>query len=132
MADLLRSGGAKFAPFTGTRKRGGNRLIAPGVGIDEDAALLVEDNRHAAVERTPVVVVDGRKESVALVVEFLRSGDAFDLDKRNGRSRGREKATGGSVDLGASRYWRSCYGLGPGGTPLPPSSKATCSGTDES
>jgi cyanophycinase len=54
-----------------------------GVGIDEDSALLVEDNRYAEVAgRTPVMVVDGRKERGALVVELLSSGDAFDLEKR--------------------------------------------------
>lgn len=54
-----------------------------GLGIDEDAALLVTDNRYAEVAgRTPVMVVDGRRERGALVVELLRSGDAFDLEKR--------------------------------------------------
>ncbi len=54
-----------------------------GVGIDEDAALLVEDNRHAEVAGlSPVMIVDGRKERGALVVELLRGGDAYDLEKR--------------------------------------------------
>jgi hypothetical protein len=54
-----------------------------GVGIDEDAALLVTDNRYAEVAgRTPVMVVDGRKERGAPVGALLRSGDAFDLEKR--------------------------------------------------
>jgi cyanophycinase len=54
-----------------------------GVGIDEDAALLVTDNRYAEVAgRTPVMVVDGRKERGALVIDLLRGGDAYDLEKR--------------------------------------------------
>ena len=54
-----------------------------GLGIDEGSALLVEDNRYAEVAgRTPVMVVDGRQERGALVVELLRGGDAYDLEKR--------------------------------------------------
>lgn len=54
-----------------------------GVGIDEDSALLVTDNRYAEVAgRTPVMIVDGRKERGALVVDLLRGGDAYDLEKR--------------------------------------------------
>jgi cyanophycinase len=54
-----------------------------GLGIDEGAALLVADNRHAEVAgRTPVMVVDGRKERGELVVTLLAGGDAFDLEKR--------------------------------------------------
>jgi cyanophycinase len=54
-----------------------------GVGIDEGSALLVADNRYAEVAgRTPVMIVDGRKERGALVVQLLSAGDRFDLEKR--------------------------------------------------
>ena len=54
-----------------------------GIGIDEDSALLVADNRYAEVAgRSPVMVVDGRKERGELVVQLLSAGDAFDLEKR--------------------------------------------------
>jgi cyanophycinase len=61
-----------------------------GLGIDEDSALLVRDNRHAeVVGQTPVMVVDGREERGALVVSLLRPGDRFDIKKRK-RAKGNE------------------------------------------
>jgi hypothetical protein len=45
--------------------------------------MLVRDNRHAeVVGQASVMVVDGRRERGALVVELLRPGDRFDLKKR--------------------------------------------------
>jgi cyanophycinase len=67
-----------------------NRLIAVvlkyprllGVGVDEDAALLVRDNRHVEVVgrgRAMTIEARGRGE---LRVFLLSPGDAFDLEKR--------------------------------------------------
>jgi cyanophycinase len=54
-----------------------------GLGLDEGSAMLVRDNRHAeVVGQASVMVVDGRRERGALVVELLRPGDRFDLKKR--------------------------------------------------
>ncbi|HET9314069.1 MAG TPA: cyanophycinase [Vicinamibacteria bacterium] len=54
-----------------------------GLGIDEGSAMLVRDNRHAeVVGESPVMVVDGREERGALVVQLLRPGDRFDIKKR--------------------------------------------------
>ncbi len=54
-----------------------------GLGIDEGSALLVRDNRHAEVAgQTPVMVVDGREKTGALLVELLRPGDRYDIKKR--------------------------------------------------
>lgn len=54
-----------------------------GLGIDEGSAMLVRDNRHAeVVGQTPVMVVDGREERGALMVQLLQPGDRFDIRKR--------------------------------------------------
>jgi hypothetical protein len=92
MADLLRSDGAENSLRSPGRGKGAEIgsfslvLRHPGqvgLGIDEDAALLVTDDRSAEVAgRTPVMVVDGRKERGALVVQLLSAGDHFDLEKR--------------------------------------------------
>lgn len=54
-----------------------------GLGVDEDTALLVTDDRQAeVVGRGPVLVVDGRARPGALVVEPLATGARYDLAKR--------------------------------------------------
>lgn len=54
-----------------------------GLGIDEDTALLVTDDREAEVlGRGPVLVVDGRARPGALVVEPLPAGARYDLEER--------------------------------------------------
>ena len=54
-----------------------------GLGIDEDTALLVTDDREAEVlGRGPVLVVDGRARPGALVVEPLPAGARYDLEQR--------------------------------------------------
>jgi cyanophycinase len=54
-----------------------------GVGVDEDTALLVRDNRHAeVVGKGPVVMVDAKARKGALVVTFVWPGERFDLTKR--------------------------------------------------
>jgi cyanophycinase len=53
-----------------------------GVGVDEGAALLVEDGRRAEVVDGQVVVVDGRTHPGALLVHVLPPGARFDLVRR--------------------------------------------------
>ncbi len=54
-----------------------------GMGVDEDTALLVSDDRLAEVlGRGPVLVVDGRARPGALVVELLGPGQRYDLVRR--------------------------------------------------
>ena len=54
-----------------------------GIGIDEDNAVLIEDNRRLrAVGTTWVMLVDGARKDGAYLVNFLRPGAAFDLKKR--------------------------------------------------
>jgi cyanophycinase len=53
-----------------------------GVGIDEDAALLVEDGRHAEVVGGPVMIVDGRERAGSLVLTLLQPGARYDLQER--------------------------------------------------
>jgi cyanophycinase len=54
-----------------------------GVGVDEDTALLVVDNRYAEVVGTGrVMTVDARARDGALVLYLLESGRRFDLRKR--------------------------------------------------
>ena len=54
-----------------------------GLGIDEDTALLVSDDRQAeVVGRGPVLVVDGRARPGALVVELLGPGQRYDVADR--------------------------------------------------
>ena len=69
-----------------------------GLGIDEDTALLVSDDRQAeVVGRGPVLVVDGLARSGALVVEFLGPGQRYDVVKR------RRLAGAARSDLGGSQ-----------------------------
>lgn len=59
-----------------------NRSIL-GVGIDEDTALFVKDNRYAeVVGATYVMFVDGRSKKATFVINLLKAGEKFDLVKR--------------------------------------------------
>lgn len=54
-----------------------------GVGIDEDTALLVKDNRFAEViGATYVMFVDGSSKKATFVINLLKAGEQFDLVKR--------------------------------------------------
>jgi cyanophycinase len=54
-----------------------------GVGVDEDTALLVVDNRYAEVVGAGrVITVDAQARSGALVLYLLEPGRKFDLRKR--------------------------------------------------
>jgi cyanophycinase len=72
------------------RRRRQNRLFALvlahpdqlGVGVDEDAALLVEDGRRAEAVGGPTMIVDGREQPGALVVRLLQPGQRYDLRER--------------------------------------------------
>lgn len=50
-----------------------------GIGVDEDAALLVEDGGHAAVVGGPVMVVDAREKPGSLVVRLYKPGERFQI-----------------------------------------------------
>jgi len=59
-----------------------NRSIL-GVGIDEDTALFVKDNRYAeVVGATYVMFVDGSSKKATFMITLLKSGEQFDLVKR--------------------------------------------------
>ncbi len=54
-----------------------------GVGVDEDTALIVTDNRYAqVVGKSHVMMVDARDRAGALVLRVLEPGTRFDLRKR--------------------------------------------------
>jgi cyanophycinase len=53
-----------------------------GVGIDQDAALLVEDGRRAEVVGGPVMIVDGRERQGSLMITLLPAGARYDLLER--------------------------------------------------
>jgi cyanophycinase len=54
-----------------------------GVGIDEDNAVLVTDNRNVeVVGTTQIMFVDGKERKGAMMVNFLKAGERFDLKKR--------------------------------------------------
>ena len=54
-----------------------------GIGIDEDMALLVKDNRFAeVVGATYVMIVDGKSKKATFMINLLKAGDKFDLVKR--------------------------------------------------
>lgn len=56
---------------------------ALGVGVDEDTALLVVDDRYAEVVGVSyVTIVDAQARSGALVLTMLEPGRRFDLRKR--------------------------------------------------
>lgn len=54
-----------------------------GIGIDEDNAVLIEDNQKLTVAGTTwVMMVEANGKTGAMTVNFLRSGERFDLKKR--------------------------------------------------
>lgn len=54
-----------------------------GVGIDEDTALVVSDNRFGEVlGASQVMIFDGRVKAGAMRFFLLKSGEKFDLKKR--------------------------------------------------
>jgi cyanophycinase-like exopeptidase len=53
-----------------------------GVGVDEDAALLIEDGQLAEAVGGPTMLVDGRQQPGALVVRLLQAGQRYDLRER--------------------------------------------------
>ena len=54
-----------------------------GIGIDEDTALLIKDNRFAEVSgATYVMFVDGSNKRATFMINLLKSGEQFDLQKR--------------------------------------------------
>jgi cyanophycinase len=59
-----------------------------GMGIDEDTAVMIEDNRDlTVVGRAQVMFVDGRKGSMDMRVGVLSPGESYDVVKRKGRPR---------------------------------------------
>lgn len=53
-----------------------------GIGIDEDAALLVKDNRFAEVAGpTPVMFVKTNNREATFLIHLLRAGGKYDLKK---------------------------------------------------
>ncbi len=54
-----------------------------GIGIDEDTAVLIEDNRRLeVVGKTLVMILDGARRKEALWTFVLKAGERFDLKKR--------------------------------------------------
>lgn len=54
-----------------------------GIGIDEDTALLIKDNRHAVVSGTSkVMFIDAKNHKGAMFIHLLKAGETFDLKKR--------------------------------------------------
>jgi cyanophycinase len=53
-----------------------------GVGVNEDAAVLVTDSRHAEVVGGSVMIVDGRGGADELHLTIVRPGQRYDLVKR--------------------------------------------------
>lgn len=54
-----------------------------GVGIDEDTAVLIEDNRRLTVAGgTHVMFVHSKNGKQPFLLSFLKSGERFDLNKR--------------------------------------------------
>ena len=54
-----------------------------GIGIDEDTALLVENNRRAEVVGVSAVMfVDTLRRKGAILIHILKAGESFDLKKR--------------------------------------------------
>ncbi len=54
-----------------------------GIGIDEDTAVLIQDNRRLqVVGATQVMFVDAKNHKGSMVVDILKAGEWFDLKKR--------------------------------------------------
>lgn len=65
-----------------------------GIGIDEDNAVLISDNRNLEVTgSTHVMFVDAKDQNGALRVNFLKPGERFDLKKRKRQGRVSAKVT---------------------------------------
>jgi cyanophycinase len=59
-----------------------------GVGIDEDNAVLISDNKNLEVAGTTwVMFADARDKNGAMTVNFLKPGERFDLKARKKMSR---------------------------------------------
>jgi cyanophycinase len=57
-----------------------------GVGVDEDTALLVIDNRFGEiVGASQIMFVDAAGRRGAMLIHILRAGERFDLKKRKKR-----------------------------------------------
>lgn len=57
-----------------------------GIGIDEDTAVLIEDNRKLTVSgKTQVMFVHSNNGKEPFLLSFLNSGEVFDLKKRKQR-----------------------------------------------
>ena len=65
-----------------------------GIGIDEDTAVLIEDNRRLTVSgKTQVMFIDAKKGKLPLTVHILGAGGSFDLKQREPGGQG-----GGNLD----------------------------------
>ena len=54
-----------------------------GIGIDEDTSILIEDNRNLqVVGETQVMFVNAKGKDGSMIVNFLKTGERFDLKKR--------------------------------------------------
>ncbi len=54
-----------------------------GIGIDEDTSVLIEDNRNLqVVGATKVMLVNAKGKDGSMIVNFLKTGERFDLKKR--------------------------------------------------
>jgi hypothetical protein len=54
-----------------------------GIGIDEDSAVLVEDNRRLSVAgKSQVMFIEARKGGLPLSIYVLSAGGSFDLKHR--------------------------------------------------
>lgn len=61
-----------------------------GIGIDEDTAVLIEDNRILTVAgATQVMMVESTSAPGKLIVQILRPNDRFDVRKRKLKAAGR-------------------------------------------
>ena len=54
-----------------------------GVGIDEDNAVMITDNKNLEVYgKTHVMVIDAKDHKGAMIVNILKAGDRYDLKRR--------------------------------------------------
>lgn len=61
---------------------------ALGIGIDEDTAVMIEDNRDlTVVGKTMVMLVDGRGGAANIKVSVLPAGEGYDVLKRKAKRR---------------------------------------------
>ncbi len=65
-----------------------------GVGIDEDTALLVRNNRFAEIAGASyVMIVDGSSKKATFMINLLKAGEKFDLVKRKAISKKMNRQT---------------------------------------